>query len=79
VTALQTVLGRVARVAAAPRPTKLPVRLVAVSKTKPMSAIMELYDAGHRHFGENYVCRREKFISLGRRISILRHFLSAFL
>lgn len=30
-------------------------RLVAVSKTKPVEAIQELYDVGHRHFGENYV------------------------
>ncbi|KAK0398104.1 hypothetical protein QR680_002431 [Steinernema hermaphroditum] len=29
--------------------------LLAVSKTKPAIAIKELYDAGHRHFGENYV------------------------
>lgn len=29
--------------------------LVAVSKTKPASAIMELYDLGQRDFGENYV------------------------
>lgn len=32
-----------------------PVRLVAVSKTKPASAVQEGYDAGHRDFGENYV------------------------
>jgi uncharacterized pyridoxal phosphate-containing UPF0001 family protein len=32
-----------------------PVRLVAVSKTKPVSDILEAYDAGQRHFGENYV------------------------
>uniref|UniRef100_A0A383WD70 Alanine racemase N-terminal domain-containing protein n=1 Tax=Tetradesmus obliquus TaxID=3088 RepID=A0A383WD70_TETOB len=32
-----------------------PVRLVAVSKTKPAGAIQEAYDAGHRDFGENYV------------------------
>jgi uncharacterized pyridoxal phosphate-containing UPF0001 family protein len=31
------------------------VRLVAVSKTKPVEAIQEAYDAGHRDFGENYV------------------------
>ena len=31
------------------------VTLVAVSKTKPASAILELYDLGHRDFGENYV------------------------
>jgi pyridoxal phosphate enzyme (YggS family) len=31
------------------------VRLVAVSKTKPSSNIMALYEKGHRDFGENYV------------------------
>lgn len=31
------------------------VTLVAVSKTKPISDILEAYDAGHRDFGENYV------------------------
>lgn len=30
-------------------------RIVAVSKLKPPSMIQELYDVGHRHFGENYV------------------------
>ena len=36
---------------------KLPdgVTLVAVSKTKPKSAIMEAYDCGHRIFGENKI------------------------
>jgi pyridoxal phosphate enzyme (YggS family) len=29
--------------------------LVAVSKIKPVEAIKELYDLGHRDFGENYV------------------------
>lgn len=29
--------------------------LVAVSKTKPVDAIQELYNTGHRNFGENYV------------------------
>lgn len=32
-----------------------PVRLVAVSKTKTVQEIKEAYDAGQRHFGENYV------------------------
>ena len=32
-----------------------PVKLVAVSKTKPPACILELYKAGHRDFGENYV------------------------
>lgn len=29
-------------------------RLVCVSKTKPIENIQSLYDAGYRHFGENY-------------------------
>ncbi len=31
------------------------VTLVAVSKTKPNALLMEAYEAGQRHFGENYV------------------------
>jgi pyridoxal phosphate enzyme (YggS family) len=31
------------------------VTLVAVSKTKPNEAVLEAYEAGQRHFGENYV------------------------
>ena len=31
------------------------VTLVAVSKTKPIEDILELYNLGHRDFGENYV------------------------
>lgn len=31
------------------------VSLVAVSKTKPVEDILELYNLGHRDFGENYV------------------------
>eukprot|EP00505_MAST-04D_sp_SCG-Rhode-Island_P002012 Stramenopile-MAST_4_protein_2012 len=34
---------------------KEPTRLVAVSKIKPLSALMDAYNVGHRHFGENYV------------------------
>jgi len=30
-------------------------RLVAVSKTKPKEMIIEAYESGHRHFGENYI------------------------
>ena len=33
----------------------LKITLVAVSKTKPLEDIRELYDLGHRDFGENYV------------------------
>jgi PLP dependent protein len=31
------------------------VRLVAVSKTKPVEDLQEAYKCGIRHFGENYV------------------------
>ena len=31
------------------------ITLVAVSKTKPVNDIKEVYDLGHRDFGENYV------------------------
>jgi len=33
--------------------------LIAVSKTKPVSAVLEAYDAGQRHFGENKVQEME--------------------
>jgi len=36
------------------RAPQLP-RLVAVSKTKPKELIIEAYQSGHRHFGENYI------------------------
>lgn len=39
---------------AAGRPTGS-VQLVAVSKTKPASDLVQAYQAGQRHFGENYV------------------------
>ncbi|HET7846894.1 MAG TPA: YggS family pyridoxal phosphate-dependent enzyme [Acidimicrobiia bacterium] len=47
------VVGRIA--AAAQRSGRDPaeITLVAVSKSKPVSAISDLYEAGHRDFGEN--------------------------
>ncbi|OMP04388.1 hypothetical protein COLO4_09697 [Corchorus olitorius] len=55
VTALRSVLLRVRQAAErAGRQTER-VRVVAVSKTKPESLIRQVYDAGHRSFGENYV------------------------
>lgn len=41
-----------------------PPRLVAVSKTWPVSDIQHAYDAGQRHFGENYVQELEAKHSL---------------
>lgn len=44
------------RVEAAAKAASVPLpRLVAVSKTKPVEALMEAYEAGQRDFGENYV------------------------
>lgn len=39
---------------ASPPSTSRP-RLVPISKLKPASDIKALYDAGYRHFGENYI------------------------
>ena len=36
------------------------VRLIAISKKKPVENIVELYHAGQRYFGENYVEELEK-------------------
>ena len=33
------------------------VRLVAVSKQKPIDQIMQLYQLGHLHFGENVILK----------------------
>lgn len=53
--ALRNVLHRVSQATLRSGRVAPQVRVVAVSKTKPSSVIRELYDANHRHFGENYV------------------------
>lgn len=52
--ALGDVLARVASATSKAARAK-PPRLVAVSKTKPLEALQEAYQAGQRSFGENYV------------------------
>lgn len=54
VNAMKQVLKSVEGIVAKNNLSRTP-RIVAVSKLKPASMIKELYDAGHRHFGENYV------------------------
>lgn len=54
-TALRSVLTRVHQAAERSGRTADRIRVVAVSKTKPVSLIRQVYDAGHRCFGENYV------------------------
>ncbi|XP_050220133.1 uncharacterized protein LOC126670443 [Mercurialis annua] len=55
VTALRSVMARVRQAAERARRQPESIRVVAVSKTKPASLIRQVYDAGHRCFGENYV------------------------
>lgn len=59
---LKNVIDRL-NAAAARRPSHLQgvePRLVAVSKTKPASLILEAYSCGQHHFGENYVQELEE-------------------
>ncbi len=52
------------------------VRLVAVSKTKPASAIREAYEAGQRDFGENYAQElRDKMRALADLSDLRWHFI----
>ncbi|PON91274.1 hypothetical protein TorRG33x02_128370 [Trema orientale] len=53
--ALRSVLHRVQQAADRSGRGSHPIRVVAVSKTKPVSLLRQVYDAGHRCFGENYV------------------------
>ncbi|KAE9591477.1 hypothetical protein Lal_00038889 [Lupinus albus] len=52
---LRSVLHRVQQAAEKSGRVAQQVRVVAVSKTKPVSVLREVYDSGHRCFGENYV------------------------
>ncbi|GBG25707.1 Pyridoxal phosphate homeostasis protein [Hondaea fermentalgiana] len=51
--ALRSVRGRIAELCG--QLGRAEPTLVAVSKTKPNAMVQEAYDAGQRHFGENYV------------------------
>jgi pyridoxal phosphate enzyme (YggS family) len=53
--ALQGVRGRITAAALAAGRDPATVKLVAVSKTHPASAVREAYAEGQRDFGENYV------------------------
>ncbi|XP_071689709.1 uncharacterized protein [Rutidosis leptorrhynchoides] len=54
-TALRSVINRVKQAAERSSRSSDRINVVAVSKTKPVSLLREVYDAGHRCFGENYV------------------------
>ena len=73
---LDEVRARIARAAENAGRDPESVRLVAVSKTKPESAIREAYAAGQRDFGENYAQELdEKARSLADLDGIRWHFI----
>ncbi|MBN2525836.1 MAG: YggS family pyridoxal phosphate-dependent enzyme [Deltaproteobacteria bacterium] len=52
------------------------ITLVAVSKRQPIESILEAYDAGQRHFGENYAQElRDKALALSHLKDICWHFI----
>ncbi|MDG1255348.1 MAG: YggS family pyridoxal phosphate-dependent enzyme [Glaciecola sp.] len=52
------------------------IQLLAVSKTKPVSDLVLAYQAGQRHFGENYVQEGvEKTLALAHLNDIIWHFI----
>jgi len=52
---LRAVHGRIDAACAAVARRRETVQLLCVSKTQPAAAVREAYEAGERHFGENYV------------------------
>ncbi|WP_372881066.1 YggS family pyridoxal phosphate-dependent enzyme [Psychromonas sp.] len=52
---IKNVEQKIARIAEQVERDPEEIQLLAVSKTKPVSQIKEAYQAGLRHFGENYV------------------------
>lgn len=67
VAALRSVMVRVRQAAERSGARAESVRVVAVSKTKPVSLIRDVYDAGHRCFGENYV---QEFVEKAPQVSL---------
>ena len=51
------------------------VKLIAVSKTKPVAAIKHVYETGQRDFGENYVAEAIDKITACESLDICWHFL----
>ena len=73
---LARVRDRIERAATAVGRDPAEVRLIAVSKTKPASAIREAYAAGQRDFGENYAQElAQKAEELGELTELRWHFI----
>jgi len=69
------VRSRILAAASTARRDPASVELIAVSKTKPASLIEQAYEAGLRHFGENYVSEALKKIEVCEHLSICWHFI----
>ncbi len=67
--ALQGIRERVRRAAQACGRACEEIRIVAVSKSKPASAVREAYEAGQRDFGENYV---QEFVDKAQQLADLQ-------
>ncbi len=73
---LKDVKKRIERAALAAGRDPASVTLVAVSKVHPVPAIRRAYDAGQRHFGENYAQElRDKAIELADLADLKWHFI----
>jgi PLP dependent protein len=73
---LQAVLSRIARAAEAAGRAPQSVKLLAVSKTKPLADVLEATAAGQCAFGENYVQEGvEKLLAAGQSDKLEWHFI----
>jgi len=74
--ALQNIQDRIARAAQSAGRSAEDITLVAVSKTKPIDAIITAYEAGIRHFGENRADElEEKALALHHLKDLKWHFI----
>ena len=72
---LSDIRSRIARAAASVSRDPSSIRLVAVSKTFPLDAVREAYEAGQREFGENRVQEALQKIERSADLSIRWHLL----
>ncbi len=52
-------------------------QIIAVSKLQPVDKIIELYNKGHRHFGENYVQEALEKVEALKHLDITWHFIGS--
>ena len=74
---LHSVQDRIHQACVAAGRTDGQVQLLAVSKTKPLSMVLEAYQLGQRHFGENYLQDALEKIEANPHDDIVWHFIGA--